>query len=473
MQARLAAVQKALIFLLGAALLVGILTLPHPANRRYLAALDELSTFQTTFKRTEVEHSLLDFAQRQGALALSTLQEASRGRLVPTLRVESNALPLQPLAALSLADLAAVRGRADDGNTLTIAVVRPDALGAALGWRLARLAPTAPGPWTLLHAELIPAALTQADVDLERDVAQLRLESSDAESAVVDASKKLDIAEQVFETRRKWKLPWKALVKFDEARKTARSTLEEKTHIRNDTRDRYEATVKRAEHARARGAASGVTAFATAELTVAQSGAPIVLSIPVGLELRKVPLPALRGADFPATRAAGLWDEVQSLPVDRAIAVVQRHFNWHYRFIAPFGFKLGGMTVLQFLPCLLPALLVLLVLRMRAVSSSYNPFSMRVDGSLPQVGWKSRVLDCIAVVILPFAAAAGAASALLMIGQVPALPVLSAIASLLLGSYAFSKLGELQNLMEAVVRSHSNPPSESQDDASAPVTPHS
>jgi hypothetical protein len=80
---------------------------------------------------------------------------------------------------------------------------------------------------------------------------------------------------------------------------------------------------------------------------------------------------------------------------------------------------------------------------------------------MPRVGFKSRVLDAVVLVILPFGAGACAAAALLMIGQVPALPVLAAVACLLLGGYAFTKLGDLQNLVEDVVRSHSNPPPDS------------
>jgi hypothetical protein len=102
---------------------------------------------------------------------------------------------------------------------------------------------------------------------------------------------------------------------------------------------------------------------------------------------------------------------------------------------------------------------------MRSVSESYNPFGTTIDSSLPRVGFRSRVVDCLVLVILPVAAAGSAAAALLFIGQVPALPVLVAIACLGLGIYAFGKLGELQSLIEAVVRSHSNPPPQEQRDA--------
>ena len=47
----------------------------------------------------------------------------------------------------------------------------------------------------------------------------------------------------------------------------------------------------------------------------------------------------------------------------------------------------------------------------------------------------------------------------------PALLTLAAIACLVLGFQAFGKLGELQSLREAVVRSHSNPPPQSEREA--------
>jgi hypothetical protein len=116
------------------------------------------------------------------------------------------------------------------------------------------------------------------------------------------------------------------------------------------------------------------------------------------------------------------------------------------------------MTVLQFLPCLLPLLQILLLLRTRAVGAGYNPFGTTIDSALPQVGFRSRLLDALVIVILPVVAAACAASSLLLIGQVPVLPVLTAIVCLLSGFYVLGKLGELQSLVEAMVHSHSSHP---------------
>jgi hypothetical protein len=106
----------------------------------------------------------------------------------------------------------------------------------------------------------------------------------------------------------------------------------------------------------------------------------------------------------------------------------------------------------------LPLLLLLLLRRLKAAGGSYSPFTTEVRGELPRVGLKTRALELLALVILPCLAAASAATALLFVGQLPVLPALSAAACLVLGSSAFGKLGDLQELVASVVHSHSYPP---------------
>ena len=263
----------------------------------------------------------------------------------------------------------------------------------------------------------------------------------------------------MFEARRKWKLPWKALVKFDEARKAARVTLDERQQLATDTQKRYEQKAQAALNHKP--TPQPVGAFALVALGLEHAATHVTIEVPAALTLRDTPVPSLRGGEFAAARAAGLWDELKDKDADQALAAIRAHFNWHYRYVELLGIPFGGMTVLQFLPCLLPLVLVLLVLRMRAVRAGYNPFGTTIDSSLPRVGFRSRTLDFVVVIVLPFAAAASAATSLLLIRQVPVLPVLSAIACLLAGSYAFGKLGDLQALVEAVVHSHSShPPAE-------------
>jgi hypothetical protein len=457
MKARLSAVQQALYLLLVTALAFGIVARPHPENRRYMDALDEMSTFRAGFKRSELEQSLLGYARAQGAVPLAALQSATRGPGVPKLQLAKVAPPLQPTAAVELRSLEDVRKRAEPKSTLQIGVPDANAIGTALAWRLARSQD--PGPWTLSSAELAPGDLSQADVDLEREVAQLRIDSLQAEKAVTEATRKLEGAEQVFEARRKWKLPWKSLVKFDEARKAARASLDERQQVLTDTQQRYE---KKARAAQVRKPAPAAlqpgAAFAFAKLELEHASAHSTIEVPTALDLRDTPVPSLRGGEFAATRAAGLWDEVKDKDADHALAAIRSHFNWHYRYVELLGLRFGGMTVLQFMPCALPFLLMLLMLRMRAVRAGYNPFGTTLDSSLPRVGFGTRAFDFIAIVVLPFTAAASAAASLLFIGQVPVLPVLTAIACLIMGLHAFGKLGELQALVEAVVHSHSSHP---------------
>jgi hypothetical protein len=99
-------------------------------------------------------------------------------------------------------------------------------------------------------------------------------------------------------------------------------------------------------------------------------------------------------------------------------------------------------------------------MRMRAAARSYNPFGTKVRGPMPRVGFWNRPLDAVIVIVLPVLAAISATASLVLVGRVPALPVLNAVVCLLLGGYAFMKLGELQTLIEEVVRSHSNRPPE-------------
>jgi hypothetical protein len=467
MKARLSTVQLTLFLLLFASLACAVVARPHPENSRFMEALDEMSRFRDGFKRGELEKSLLDYARAQGTLPLAVVASAARGRQVPPVQPSKSAPPLQPTAAVQLQTLSDVRARSQAQSTLVIGVPRAADLGPSIAWRMARV-PDA-SPWTLASIELAPARVGQADVDLEHEVARLRVEALNAQKTVDDATKKLDTAEQLFETRRKWKLPWKILVKSDEARKEARATLEAHQGVLTDTKGRYETQASRAQAARpTSNAFQPGAAFALAKVALEHNHSPTTFEVPVALELRNTPVPTLRGGDFAATRKAGLWPEVKDLDADGAIDAIRRHFNWHYRFVELLGVRVGGMTLLQLLPCVLPVLLMLVVLRMRAVSESYNPFGTTIDSSLPRVGFRSRTMDCAALVILPVAAAASAAAALLFIGQVPALPVLVAIACLGLGIYAFGKLGELQALIEAVVHSHSNPPPRDLSDKSVP-----
>src|SRR5690606_38027037 len=100
---------------------------------------------------------------------------------------------------------------------------------------------------------------------------------------------------------------------------------------------------------------------------------------------------------------------------ERAIAAVRGHFNWHNRQREVAGVSVTGAAVLQLVPCVLPLMLLLLVLRVRAAAGSYSPFNPKVEMALPRVGFRSRALDSLVVIILPVLAAASAAASLMLI----------------------------------------------------------
>ncbi|MET0389616.1 MAG: hypothetical protein ABW321_26825 [Polyangiales bacterium] len=453
MQTRISAVQHALTVLLAAALLIALIVRPAPQNGRLHHALHELQTFQAHFDRVKVERSLLDYALAQGTVPLSAIAD-----VVPGVSVAKDAPPLAPLGTLRLATLADVRQFAKPTSTLPIGVADVRTLGPALAWRLNHTGGV--NGAVLKRAELQPAQLDAKDLALEVDVAAVQAERKLASAAVSDATRELASAEQTYETRRKWKLPWKVILKADEVRKQAKASLDAAQHKSSELEARYAQLTKRADETRTALQATPIPAFGLVKLTLERGGSETTFQIPVQVTRRDVPVPILPGGEFPETQAAGLWDEVHALDAEHALAAVSGHFNWHYRYVELSGVKFGGMTVLQLLPCALPLLLVFSVLRMREVASAYNPFGTRVRGAMPRVGFGIRLFDLMVVVVLPLAAAGCAVASLVLVGQWPALPVLTSVVCLVLGVYTFLKLGELQTLMQDVVRSHSNPPPE-------------
>ncbi len=455
MQARLSAVQRALVLLPIASIVFAFLLRPHPENRDFTRALDEVSAFRAGFDRAALEKLLQDYAQAQALLPLTMVTEgASHGG--KQLAVMENALPIRPLSAVSLATLADAQNHARAESALGIGVPDVAALGAALSWRLAQAELS--GAPVLRGVALIPGEVNEADVTLEREVAELQEEKRAAEAAVAVANRRLEAEQNLFEARRKRGLAWKIIVKSIEARDAAKVTLNQKTQVLTDITARYDDAVKRALSPRPHTQPSEVPAFALARVDLEGGVGPY--EIPVRLENRVVPVPSLRQADFARTVEAGLWDKVKDLDPDQAVSAVQSEFNWHNRYVEVLGMRLGGMTLLQVLPCLLPLLMLLLRRRLRAAAASYSLFGTRIYGDMPTLGFKSRGLEGVALVVLPLLTCVSAGVALLMIGELPLLPALAAIASLMLGSAAYVKVGELHGLVASVVHSHSYPPPE-------------
>lgn len=459
MKARLNSAQRALWALIAVSLALGALAFPRGHNSAYTAALAELSAFDEGFKQAEIERSLLAYAQAQGTVPLSDIARHAVGPGVPNVAARDKAEPVVPLAQLSLRTLAEVHARGKRGTSLPIGTIEAEPLGAAIAWRLSRTSPAE--SYSLVSAELEPAQLSAADVELEREVARLRLQTLTAEQATAAASQKLTEATELFEAKRQRRLPWKIMIKFEEARKQAKTDLTECQRVEKDLRRRYEAAVTRAVRtaSRAKRLAARPGTFAIANVLLSSASAPATtLQIPVALIVREAKLLPLAGSSFSATQDAGLWDDVKDGDAQAAIALTREKFTWHNRHAEIGGFRIGGMLVLQLLPALLPLLLLAFLSRMRHVSVSYNPFGTSVDDGLPHVGLHSRSVELLVLVIVPLIAVLLSIHALWALAELPVVPVVAGVAALGLGIYAFVELGSLQNLVEDVVRSHSSAP---------------
>lgn len=463
MQARLTAVQRALVLLPFASLAVALIARPHPENRTLVGVLSEVSAFHASYNRENAEKYLRDAAEAQGMLSPELALAGAPASAA--LGVAQSTGPIRPLSVVSLTNLsdAHAYGRAD--STLTIGVPDLSGVGAALTWRLTHEG--ASGPVQISGLEIISGQASADDIALETEVAALQAAKQSAKAAVDSATKRLEAEQNLFEARRKRGLPWKVILKSIEARDAAKVILTERSAALADVEGRYTASVERATSAREQTSFSAIPAFALARVSLtaeaSEDGSATTtlksVDIPVRIEARTVSVPALVGASFTQTTEAGLWDKVSQLDAAGAVQAVRDEFNWHNRFMEVAGLRLGGMTLLQILPCLLPLLTLLILRRANAAAKSYSLFGTEVhNGTMPGVGFKSRALEGLSLLVLPLLACASAALALFFIGAFPVLPALSAAACLIIGSSAYSKLGELQTLVASVVHSHSYPP---------------
>jgi hypothetical protein len=168
---------------------------------------------------------------------------------------------------------------------------------------------------------------------------------------------------------------------------------------------------------------------------------------------------------FTSAHGASVWDEVKTLTPAQAIDAVKDHFNWHLAETQVAGVKLRGAHVLELAPFVLPVLLGLLLARIRRAATSYSPFSTDVPEAAPRVGFDQRTLELLTIVILPLLAVASAGAALVLIGRLPVLGGLTALACLGLGTAAFARLGDLREQTRSIVHSHSMLPPVARADA--------
>lgn len=459
MRTHLAAVQVALISLVVAALAICALCWPSWQDARYLAAERELSGLRASFDRARAEAALRAAISDAGEVPLPAVVRAVPGARRLGLQAAEGAPAIAPLFSVQLATLADIHRFAQPDATTNIASPDPAALGTALAWRLSEAEPAQAGPISLLEVTLHGAQVGAEDVAREREVGPLLRERAQAQAAVERATQRVEAREKVLEVRRKRRMPWKAIKAAIDLRKEAKAELAEKTRAFEQVDAQYQALRRDALAARESAEFSGQAEFALARATLLRGGERVTFELPVPLSVSEAKVPDLRRGQFPALRAAGLWEEVASLDVDGALARVREHFSWHNWGTALGGVRVGGMTLLQVLPCILPVLLWSVRRRALAARSSYSPFTTEEQQALPQVGLKLQVLDWLALLGLPLAACGLAGASLLMIGHWPVLPALSAVACVALGASARSRLKELQRLVSSVVSAHSYPPS--------------
>lgn len=455
MKERIKAVQRVFYTLLIVDLVVIALGIPMRGDGSTLDVLDEVSTFDTGFDRAQLEKTLLAHAQGQGLVQLASVATAAAGDGVPPLRAADKAAPIAPRAELALATLGDVYAMTGKDASLPLGVPSAEGLGRALSWRLTRR--SGAQAFELQSVEVSKQGCSDADLQREREIDAARLERLRAQRELDAATKSLEEAEQLYEARRKWKAPWKSIVKANEKRGEVSGVKNKAQRVLNSADERYEALAKQGEQLQP--SASEGCALATVNLRDQPGGQAFALTVPVAVEQRGVAVGTVSGADFPVAHASGLWDELAKLAPKQAIARLRDRFSWHYRYIelVP-GVKLGGMTVLQLAPLMLLPFFFALIRRSRGVGASYNPFDRPPGETLPMVGFGFSALNLLVLLFLPLAGCALCTWSLIELEQLPVVPVLCVLGCVGLGGNSQLALGELLELREAVTRSHSNPP---------------
>ena len=455
MKERIKAVQRVFYTLLIVDLVVIALGIPMRGDGATLDVLDEVSAFDAGFDRAQLEKTLLEHAQGQGLVTLASVATAAAADGVPPVKAADKAAPIAPRAELALATLGDVHAMTGKDASLPLGIPSAEGLGQALSWRLSRR--SGAQSFELQKVEVSKQGCTDADLQREREIDTARVERLRAQRDFDATTKTLEEAEQLYEARRKWKAPWKSIVKANEKRGEAVAAKNKAQRVLNGADERYEALAKQGEQLQA--SAGDACALATASLREQPGGQSFQLTVPVAIEQRGVAVGSVSGADFPIAHASGLWDELAKLSPKQAIAKLRGRFSWHYRYVevAP-GIKLGGMTVLQLAPLALLPFFFALIRRSRGVGATYNPFDRPPGETLPMVGFGLSALNLLVLLFLPLAGCALCTWSLIELEQLPIVPVLCVLGCVGLGGNSQLALGELLELREAVTRSHSNPP---------------
>jgi hypothetical protein len=374
---------------------------------------------------------------------------------VPNVQAASGAAPLGPRAQLELGSLQAVHHLGSGSASVDMATVDAELLAASLGWRLARDAE--PVPAKLLSAQLTDGGAGPEDVQRERDIVEARATLLKSRLDAEQTTRQYTAADELYRARVKWKAHWRSIANSDEKRKEAELAMQTAAAALEAAESRYTELTGAADAFKPTGVASGEQGAVQVKLE--RGGKAETLLVPAKLALRPAPVPALTGTSFAATKAAGLWDQLEGGSAAQGIEAVRAMFTWHYRYVDLGGFKVGGMTLLTFAPLALLWLLLVLIRRSRSVSGSYNPFNRPASEELPGVGLGAAPLDLLALAGLPLASSVLCAWSLIAVRQVSAaLPILCGLGAIALGIWGHLELRELRSLREAIRRSHSQPP---------------
>jgi hypothetical protein len=463
---RIEAVQRVYWAVLGLALLVIGLGLPLGNDGETMAVLDELTAFESAFEgnRSEIEQLLLKHAKGTGAVALLDVQKAIGGDGVPKVTLDAAAPAIEPLAAIDLSTLSKIQALSEADPSLMIGSARAVETGEALSWRIARATADAKGPVRLETIVLTLKAVSEDDVKRELETATTRNQLRAADKALLAKQTSHQKLDDLYESRRKWRATWKVLQRTAEERDEAKAAMDAAQASRDALAARYEQLAKEADAAVAKaapaksfGAERGAKHFVVAHAVLKdRDSKALELDVAVPVDVRAVNVPRITGAELPITRATPLWKEIEGGTSAAAIARVSKEFSWHYAHVQAGPIKLGGMTVIQFVPIAFLPLLMVLIRRSRRVASGYNPFD-RDAGSLPRVGLGTP-LNIVVLILLPFVGTVLCGISLVQLRQVPMVPMLCAIGILWLGITAHISLRDLVDLRDAVRQSHSSPP---------------
>jgi hypothetical protein len=468
--------------------LVAAVGIPVGNDADAMAALNELTKFASAFDQNKAEQALLSHATAREGVALSKVAQAVGGRSVPKLVADGTAPAIAPYAQIELTTLAQVEAVSAPSATMAIETPRPDSIAAALSWRLSRQ--IGAERLVLTGVSLTEIECTGADLAREHEVAAMRAGLLQARARTASAEQRQASAEQLYDARRKWKAPYKAVAKANEKRAEARAALEEAQRQLVLAAASYEAAAEQAQRiagnvttqgvatsgangaqpgsdkpaarrAKRRAitdASEGACRVALAQVVDKASGKQFELRVPARVDERSVAVGSIAQADFTVAKRVGVWNSIKDSTPAGALAHLRGRFSWHYRHAEFGGFKLGGMTVLQFAPLVLLAMSLLLIRGCRGVSATYNPFESPVFGQLPMVGFSSRALNLCALIALPVIGCALCAWSLMQIDQLPIVPALSGVAAVLLGTVAYVSLRRLLELREAIMQTHSGRP---------------